>query len=107
TNLKLQELLMKNAITKHENNPALVAAAVVPTDRMQLLPVEPVVPMQDLIQEAMQRRPELAQARIDLTNRRITENAARNAMLPALDLVANYGGAGLAGPVNPNAPPSS
>ena len=107
TNLQLQELLMKNAITKHENDPALVAAAVVPTDRMQLPPVEPVEPIQELIQEALQRRPELAQARIDLTNRRISENSARNAMLPALDLVANYGGSGLAGLVNPSAPPST
>ncbi len=102
TNLQLQQLLMKNAITKHENNPALVAAAVVPTDRMQLPPVEPVEPIQDLIQEALQHRPELAQARIDLTNRRISEQSARNAMLPALDLVANYGGAALAGNSNPN-----
>jgi outer membrane protein len=101
TNLQLQELLMKNAVTKDENQPVLAAAPVVPTDRMQLPPVEPVVPIQDLIQEALQRRPELAQARIDLTNRRISEQAARNAMLPALDLVANYGGNSLAGTANP------
>jgi len=105
TTLQLQELLMKNAITKHENNPALAAAAVVPTDRLQLPTVEPVEPIQDLIQEALQRRPELAQARIDLTNRRISEQSARNAMLPALDLVANYGGASLAGNLNPNYAP--
>jgi outer membrane protein TolC len=102
TNLQLQQLLMKNAITKHENEPVLAASAVVPTDRMQLPSVEPVIPIQDLIQEAFQRRPELAQARIDLTNRRISENSARNAMLPALDLVANYGGGSLAGTLNPN-----
>jgi len=106
TNLQLQQLLMKNAITKHENNPVLAAAAVVPTDRMQLPTVEPVVPVQDLIQEALQRRPELAQARIDLTNRRISKTAARNAMLPALDLVANWGGASaLSGTLNPNYSP--
>jgi outer membrane protein len=102
TNLQLQQLLMKNAVTKHEDDPVLAAAAVVPTDRMQLPAVEPVVPIQDLIQEALQRRPELAQARIDLTNRRISEHSARNAQLPALDLVANYGGTSLAGNPNPN-----
>jgi len=101
TNLQLQQQLMKNAVVKHENDPSLAAAAVIPTDRIQLPPVEPVVPVQDLIQEALQNRPELAQARIDLTNRRISEQAARNAMLPALDLVANYGGASLAGSSNP------
>ena len=103
TNLQLQELLMKNAITKNENQLALAGAAVVPTDRMQLPAVEPVVPIQDLIQEALQHRPELAQARIDLTNRRISEQSARNAMLPALDLVANYGGiSALTGNSNPH-----
>jgi outer membrane protein TolC len=102
TNLQLQQLLMKNAITKHEDDPTLAAASVIPTDRMQLPAVEPVVPIQDLIQEALQRRPELAQARIDLTNRRISKQSARNAMLPALDLVANYGGmSALTGTLNP------
>ena len=102
TNLQLQQLLMKNAITRNENDPILANSAVVPTDRMQLPDSEPVMPMQDLVNEALQRRPELAQARIDLTNRTISKRAARNALLPTVDLVANYGGTGLAGALNPN-----
>ncbi len=101
TNLELQQLLMRNAVTKHGNDPLLNNLTVVPTDRMQLPAAEPVVPTQDLVNEALQNRPELVQARIDLTNRRITEDSARNALLPTLDLVANYGGAGLAGSPNP------
>jgi outer membrane protein TolC len=101
TNLELQQLLMRNAITKHGNDPLLNTLTVVPTDRMQLPATEPVVPTQDLVNEALQNRPELAQARIDLSNRRISETAARNALLPTLDLVANYGGTALAGNPNP------
>ena len=101
TNLQLQQLLMKNAITRQENDPVLTAAGVIPTDRIQIPAVEPVEPIQDLIQEGLQRRPELAQARIDLTNRRISENAARNALRPSLDLVANWGGSALSGNANP------
>ncbi len=101
TNLELQQLLTRNAITKQGNDPLLNNLTVVPTDRMQLPATEPVVPTQDLVNEALQNRPELAQARIDLTNRRITENSVRNALLPTLDLVANYGGASLAGGPNP------
>jgi outer membrane protein len=101
TNLELQQLLMRNAVTKQGNDPLVVNATVVPTDRMQLPPTEPVVPTQDLVDEALQNRPELVQARIDLTNRRITETATHNALLPTLDLVANYGGASLAGGPNP------
>ncbi len=102
TNLQLQQQLMKNALTKNQNDPALAAASVIPSDTMSLPATEPVVPIQDLINEALQNRPELAQSRIDLTNRTISKNAARNALLPALDLIANWGGNALAGNLNPN-----
>jgi outer membrane protein TolC len=101
TNLQLQQLLMKNAIEKNENDPVLAAADVVPTDRMQLPETEAITPLQDLIAEAMQRRPELAESRIDLSTRQMSMKAVRNAMLPSLDLVANWGGNGLAGALNP------
>ena len=102
TNLQLAQLLMKNAITRNENDPVLANAGVVPTDRIQLPASEPVVPTQDLVNQALQHRPELAEARIDLNNRTISKRAARNALLPTVDLVANYGGTGLAGALNPN-----
>jgi len=101
-NLQLQQLLMRNAVTRNENDPVLANATVIPTDRMQLPASEPVVPTQDLVNEALQRRPELTQARIDLTNRTISRRSARNAMLPTVDLVANYGGTGLSGQANPS-----
>jgi len=93
---------MKNAITRNENDPVIASAGVIPTDRMQLPAAEPVLPTQDLINDALTRRPELAQARIDLTNRTISKRSARNALLPTVDLVGNYGGNGLAGALNPN-----
>lgn len=102
TNLQLQQLLMKNALTRNGNNPALAAAEVVPTDKMEVPATEPVVPIQDLIDEALQNRPELAESRIDLTNRQISKVSARNAMLPVIDLVANYGGSAIAGSANPS-----
>jgi outer membrane protein len=101
TNLQLQQLLMKNALTRNGRDPALAAAQVLPTDKMELPTVEPVVPVQDLINEALQNRPELAESRIDLTNRQISRTSARNALLPAVDLVVNYGGSQLGG--NPSA----
>jgi outer membrane protein TolC len=102
TNLELAQLLMKNAIVKNEADPVLASAGVIPTDRMQLPPSEPIVPTQDLVNEALQNRPELTQSRIDLKNREISKRSARNALLPTVDLVANYGGTGLAGVLNPN-----
>jgi outer membrane protein len=102
TNLQLQQLLMKNAITRNLQDPILAEAAVIPTDTMRLPANEPVVPTEDLIAEALAHRPELAQSRIDLTNRNINKQAAKNALLPTVDLVASYGSAALAGVPNPN-----
>ncbi len=100
-NLQLQQVLMKNAITRNESDPVLASAAVIPTDRMQLPSVEAVVPTQDLVNEALQRRTEIITSRIDLSNRQVSKSAARNALRPTLDLVANYGGTGLSGVTNP------
>src|SRR5256885_3479085 len=101
---------MKNAITRNQNDPVLAGADVVPTDTMALPTAEPITPVQDLIVDALQRRPELAQSRIDLTNREIAKRAARNALLPSLDAVGFYGGSALAGSLNPGfagAPPGT
>jgi outer membrane protein TolC len=100
TNLQLQELLMKNAITRNLGDPTIASATVLPTDTIVIPENEPVVPTQDLIADALSHRPELAEARIDMTNRQLTRKAAKNALLPTLNLVAFYGGSGLAGVPN-------
>jgi outer membrane protein TolC len=110
TTLQLQQLLIKNAIARNLNDAILASAPVIPTDTMEVPPNEPVVPVQDLVSEAEAHRPELAQARIDLQNRQISRKTAANSLLPALDLVAWYGGNGLAGEqnaFNPNLSPNS
>ncbi|HET9698945.1 MAG TPA: TolC family protein [Terriglobales bacterium] len=101
TTLQLQQLLMKNAIARNVNDSALGDSPVIPTDTMEVPTTEPVVPIQDLVAEAEAHRPELAQARIDLQNRRISRKTVANALLPQLDLIAWYGGSGLAGEQNP------
>lgn len=100
TTLQLQELLIKNAVTRNLSDAAIAAAAVVPTDTIVIPENEPVVPTQDLIADALSHRTELAESRIDMTNRQLTRKAAKNALLPTLDLVAFYGGSGLSGVPN-------
>jgi len=101
TNLQLQQLLMKNALSRSLSDPVLAAAPVIPTDTVAIPAEEPVTPIQDLINDALSHRPDLAQSRIDLTNREINRKAAANGMLPSVDLVAFYGGIGLGGSQNP------
>ena len=101
TNLELQQLLIKNALSRNLVDPALAEAEVIPTSTMELPASEPVVPIQDLINDALNHRAELAESRIDLTNRDISNKSAKNALLPSLDLFAYYGGSGLGGSQNP------
>jgi outer membrane protein TolC len=110
TNLQLQESLMKNAITKTLDDPVLEEMPVIPTDRLQGgTPQVQAAPIADLIQQALQERPELSESAIDLKNREITRKSARNALLPQVDMIASYGGTGLGGLVNPayTGPPSN
>ena len=101
TSLQLQELLMKNALTRSLDDPVLESVAVVPTDRLESSqPVPSTQPVEELIQQALRDRPELSESDIDLVNRLISRKAARNALLPSLSVVAFYGGSGLAGPLN-------
>jgi outer membrane protein TolC len=102
TNLDLQQLLMKNALSRTLQDPQLASAEVIPTTTMALPQQEPVVPTEDLINEALQHRPDLAESRIDLINRDISSRAIKNALLPSLDLFAYYNGSGIGGAQNPN-----
>ncbi len=101
TTLQLQESLMKNAITKNLDDPVLESMPVIPTDRSEPADVQTDKALQDLITEALTGRADLAESDIDLVNRQISRQAAKNALLPQLSLVGFYGGTGLAGELNP------
>jgi len=104
TSLQLQQLLMKNAITKNMGDPILAVAPVIPTDTLKPKEQYEVRPVEDLIQEALQARPEIAVARINLTNLDISRKSIKNLLRPTLDLYAFYGASGLAGEQNPGFP---
>jgi outer membrane protein TolC len=106
-NLQLEELLMKNALSRSIEDPVLAEADVVPTSTMQLPEQEPVTPVQDLINEALDHRAELVESRIDLNSRDLSSKAVRNALLPTLDAFAYYGGSGAGGAINPLVPACS
>jgi outer membrane protein len=100
-NLELQELLMKNALSRSIEDPVLAEASVVPTSTMLIPREETVTPVQDLLNQAIDHRAELVESRIDLNSRDLSSKAVRNALLPTLDAFAYYGGSGVGGNVNP------
>lgn len=105
SNLNYQQLITKQAIARNLNDPALVAASVIPTDRVSLdeLPEEK-QPIEELVQTAFKQRPELEVAVLTLKNDQITIRGAKNALLPTVDVFGYYGGSGQAGTHNPNCP---
>ncbi len=102
--LQLQSLLIKNALTKNLDDPILEAMPVRPTDVAAVDSAS--VPGQtaatdDLVAQALAHRIELTESGIDIENRKISRDAVRNSLLPQVDLVGYYGGTGLAGVNNP------
>ena len=68
---------------------------MIPTDRVSIEEIpEEKQPVEELVQEAFQQRPELEQAVLTLRNDEITLKGARNALLPTLDIYGYLGGTG-------------
>ena len=102
--LNYQQQIIKQAIARNLNDAALSAAPVIPTDRVSLEAIpEESQPVEALVQEAFQRRPELEQAVLTLRNDEITLKGARNALLPTLDAYGFYGSSALGGAQSPDA----
>lgn len=102
TNLQLQQLTIKNALTRSlPNGSPLLTAEVIPTDTVLIPDQENLPPVDELIQQAMANRPDYRQLKINLLNSEINIEGANNGLLPTVDLVGFYGAASLGGPPNP------
>jgi len=102
TNLQLEQLLMKNALSRTLHDPILAGAEVIPTSTMEVPENEQVRPTEDLVDEALRHRAELVESRIQLNSQENSNKAVRSALLPSLDIYAYYGGYGLGGSQNPS-----
>jgi len=105
TSLQLQQLLMKNAITRNMADPILAVSPVIPTDTLQISEPFEVRSVEQLIDEALKNRPEIIQSRLNLTNKKVGTEAIKSLLRPTVDLFAFYGASGLSGQQNPLCPP--
>jgi outer membrane protein TolC len=95
-----QEMILKSVITRSGlDNPAIQLARIVPTDHIDVPAEEPVVPVQDLMAQALEARPEVRQQQITLENARLDLLGTKNNLLPTLQAYANFSNNGLAGAV--------
>jgi outer membrane protein TolC len=101
TNLELQELYMKNAISRSLDDPVLQDMPVIPLDHTstQVQPGNDSV--QDLMTYALKNRTEVLQSTLVLENSALSRKTSRNALLPQLSIYAFYAGTGYAGTANP------
>jgi len=100
TNLELQELYMKNAITRSLDDPVLQEMPVVPLDHIANRVQTDLAPVQEMIAAALKNRTELQESSLDLQNRALSRKTARNALLPQLTAYGLYAGTGTAGELN-------
>jgi len=101
TNLQLQELYMKNAITRSLDDPILEEMPVIPVDHIGAGAKAFSEPVQDMIAAALQNRTELQESTLVLQNSELSRKTARNALLPSLSAYGYYAGTGYAGTANP------
>jgi outer membrane protein len=102
TTVLQDQLTLLNLISKDPNSPALRTVEIIPTDTASEAPPEvEKIPLEDLITEAITKRPDVLQAGIALKGDDINVRATKNALLPVLTLSAEYAAQGLAGTSHP------
>lgn len=103
--VRQQELILKTALTRHGLADArILEAHIIPTDTLTVPEREQQPPLPELVSEALQNRPDLAGAGIQVENSQISLEGSLNGVKPQLNLVGTVQDSGLAGDVNPNAP---
>jgi outer membrane protein len=96
TNYLEQQEKLKTALSKHVD-PELAAAQIDATDSLPDPTPGDIPSLADALKEAEASRPEITQAELNIRNQQITIQAARNALLPSLDVFATYAPTGLSG----------
>jgi outer membrane protein TolC len=102
TNVAQQEIVLKNALNRNAmENAWLDDVHVIPLDHIEVPKTDEIRPVQDLVQEALEKRDEIEQARINLDSKKVLLKGTRNNLLPSLQAFAEFTNNGMSGPANP------
>jgi outer membrane protein TolC len=104
--LRLNELLMKNALTKVDD-PTIDEMPVIPLDLHGESDPNAEKSMDALISDAENKRPEVAIYKMTAEVQKQSLKDINSELLPRLDMYGVYAGAGTAGPVNPLCNPNT
>ncbi len=102
TNLLQQEIVLKNALSRNGVlNSNLADLHVIPLDQIAVPPAEQARPVNQLVEEALAQRPEVAQARINIDSNQLNLVGIKNSLKPTLQAFAELTNNGLTGQLTP------
>jgi outer membrane protein len=98
TNLMQQETILKNALSRNGvAGPELAQVRIVPLDQIAVPKAEPPLQVEPLYAEAIGKRPEIQQSRINLESNHMNLVGIRNSLRPSLQAFAEATNNGLTG----------
>ena len=101
TNVRQQESRLRDALSRSES-PAFDEAAIVPLDRIEVPATDDLPPLRSLVATAMEKRPDVAMAKIRDKTQEISALGTANPLLPSLSVTAQAQDRGLAGTYQPS-----
>lgn len=96
TNYMQEQELLKTALSKHVGQ-QLAGVQIDATGQLPSPSPGDIPPLEEALKQAEANRPEIREAEMNIRNQDITVQAARNSMLPSLDIFATYAPTGLSG----------
>jgi outer membrane protein TolC len=98
TNLQQQEIILKNALCRNGIAAAgLENVHIIPLDKIEIPPSDENRPLQDLTNDALATRPEIAQARLNIDSNEMNLVGIKNSLKPTLQAFAELTNNGLSG----------
>ncbi len=102
TNVLQQETILKNTLSKNGvASPTLAEVRIVPLDSFHIPQTEDFPPIADLVTEALNKRPEIEQDKVNIDSAKINLVGSKNSLRPTLSAFAELTNHGLTG--DPNA----
>jgi outer membrane protein len=102
TNLLQQEAVLKNALSRNGvASPTLAEVHIIPLDTISVPPTDNLRPIDQLAQEALGARVEIAENRINIDSNKINLVGIKNSLKPTLNAFAEFTNRGLTGAQNP------
>ncbi len=102
TNVLQQEIVLKNALSRRGiEDPLIADAPIVPLDPIEVPDSQELPPVSELLTQALAKRPDLQQNRINWESQNLVLKGDKSALRPSLQAFASFANRGLAGVPNP------